>query len=190
MSEQNHGGGTKIYSYVHGVGKQNFRKKDYIAHCRFLWQGSWGSNTNSKCYAFGKFCEECKSANHVPAKCPTNSKIDQSTHRDNLSLVLLVLEMRCYEKHYKSKYEHSRHKQRLRAHAKDSVEADDQGTGSDFARDYSSISLWCMYDLSRETNDSDEPSEIEAHNVHAVKRSKVYEKKVLATMELVENPYP
>ena len=47
----------------------------------------------------------------------------------------------------------------------------------------------CMISVERQ-NDSDEPSEIEAHNVHAVKRNKVYEKKVLSTMELVGNPYP
>ena len=47
----------------------------------------------------------------------------------------------------------------------------------------------CMISVERQ-RDSVEPSEIQIHNVHAVKRSKVYEKKFLETMKLVGNPYP
>ena len=56
--------------------------------------------------------------------------------------------------------------------------------------DYSSSDYdACMISIER-PHGSVEQSEIEVHNVHDVKCGRKYEKKVLATMELVGNPYP
>ena len=172
-------------SSVHGVGKQNFKKIGYIAHCNFCGKGHESKMT--KCYAFGKVCEKCNGANHVPAKCPTNprSKHTQRQHKSSSAGAIGA----SYGRN-KSKNQHNKHKQRPRAHAVDSVEADDQGTGSDSATDYSSSDYdACMISIER-PHGSVEQSEIEVHNVHDLKCGRKYEKKVLATMELVGNSYP
>ena len=113
--------------------------------------------------------------------------LDLSTHRDSISLVPLVLEVLVMGE-ISQKNQHNKHKQRPRAHAVDSVEADDQGTGSDSATDYSSSDYDACMILIERPHGSVEQSEIEVQNVRDVKCGRKYEKKVLATMELVGNP--
>ena len=115
--------------------------------------------------------------------------LDQSTHRDSVSLVLLVLQvlvMRNITSQKISTVSTSKDHLHMLWTLWKLMIKELAVTATDYSSsDYDA----CMISIER-PHGSVKPSEIELHNVHDVKCSKKYEKKILATMALVGNPYP